>query len=109
MPLGLDAILDVLNEHVEKEFRVSRSRGGLWVELDGEKRFVSAVNALIAPIVGILEELLPVRGERVNIDLESVVLARNVAPAAMDIGAGDVLPSIAVLHLRGIGSRGEGE
>ena len=109
VPLRLDSILDVLNEHVEEKFRVSRSRGRLGVELDREEGLVSAVNALVAPIVGVLEELLPVRGKRVDIDLESVVLARNVAPAAVDVCARDVLPSIAVLHFRCLGSRSESE
>lgn len=79
------------------------------MELDGEKRLVGAVNALVAPVVGVLEELLPVQGKRVDVNLESVVLARNVASAAVDVGAGDILPSIAVLHLRRLGSRGESE
>jgi len=42
-------------------------------------------------------------------EAEPVVLAGNVAPAAVDVGARDVLPSIAVLHFRCLGSRSESE
>ena len=109
MPQGFDAVLDVLKEDVKEKFRVPRSWGGLGVELDGEERFVGAVNALVAPVISILEELLPIRGKRVDVDLESVVLARNVASAAVDVGARDVLPSIAVLHFGCLGSCSESE
>ena len=42
-------------------------------------------------------------------EAEPVVLAGNVAPAAVDVGARDVLPSIAVLHFGCLGSRSESE
>lgn len=98
----MSAVSDGSNEDVEEMFGVSRAWRGLGVELDGEPRAYRRVNSLVGTVVGVLEQLSPADWQRRGIDFVSVVLRGLVASSTESIGTGDIVTSVAVLHLLGL-------
>ena len=77
------------------------------MELNAEVRLADMPDALIADIVGVVEDLFPVLGERIPYNSVAVVLGRNVASAREKIRAWNVMAAIAELHLDSFGASGE--
>ena len=96
---GGGAIEDVLNENVEKKLGIPRSWRRFGVELDGEMGFSLAIDAFVTSVVCIPEELFPPGFETGRVDLVTVVLTRDVTPAAEGVDARDVLATVPVFHL----------
>ena len=103
------AIDDVLDEHVEQELRIAGSRSRLRVELHGKERLVDTVDTLVALVVRVAEELLPSLWKSRGIDLETVILTRDVAPSAERVRARNVVSAVTILHLGCGRASGESE
>jgi hypothetical protein len=104
---GLDLSADGSNELVKEEGGVGGSASGLGVELGAKEGLVGVGNALVGLVVGVEEERLPVGGEGVGVDGETVVLGGDVAAGGTEIDAGLVHSAVSVLHLVGLGPGGE--
>lgn len=79
------------------------------MELDTEIRAISVTNTLIAAIVGVDKEFVPVMRKSLRIDGVSVVLGCDIASSGNHVRARDVGTTVAVLHLHGVGAGSSGE
>ena len=97
--VGRGAVQNVLDENVKEEFRITRSRCRLGVELDGKEGFVDTIDAFVTVVVSVVEKLLPALRKRRSVDLESVILTSDIAPPTESVSAGDIVTAVAILHL----------
>lgn len=104
---GFSAVDHALDEDIEQELGVSRTRGGLGVELDGEVRETLSTHpdTFVGSVVGVLEQLFPSRLEGADVDFVTVVLRGDVTPAGSGSRTGNVHASVSVLHLGSLGTR----
>jgi len=98
-----------VDEDIEEELGVARTRSALGVELHTEVRLLSVVDTLVATVVGVDEELLPAVGQAVGVDGETVVLRSDVTLSSDHAGTRNVVTSVTELHLLGGGASSTGE
>lgn len=105
------SVNDALDEDIEKELSVSRTRSRLGVELNGEEGFtvLTAPDTLVRAVVGIGEQRFPAVLEGGYVDFVTVVLRGNVASTRCSAGTRNVHTTITVLHLAGLGTGSKGE
>lgn len=100
-----------MDEDIEKELSVSRTRSRLGVELNGEEGFtvLTAPDTLVRAVVGIGEQRFPAVLEGGYVDFVTVVLRGDVASTRCSAGTRNVHTTITVLHLAGLGTGSKGE
>lgn len=100
---------DVLKVLLEEVRAVHWAALGLGVELGREDGAGAVHHSLVAAVVEVDKVLLEVVGEAVGVDGVSVVLGGDVALASGQVQGRDVVGSVAVLHLDGLGADGHGQ
>lgn len=100
---------DVLKVLLEEVRAVHWAALGLGVELGREDGAGAVHHSLVAAVVQVDKVLLEVVGEAVGVDGVSVVLGGDVALAGGQVQGRDVVGSVAVLHLDGLGADGHGQ
>lgn len=105
------SVQDALDEDVEKELSVSRTRGRLGMELNGEEGLavLTAPDTLVRTVVGIGEQRFPAILESGYVDFVTVVLRGDVASTRCSAGTRKVHTTVTVLHLAGLRTGSEGE
>ena len=87
------------HKHIEQELGVAWTRRAFWMELHTEERRRLAVDTLVAVVIRIHKQLSPVGRQRRCINSIAVVLRRDITATRKLVRAGNVLATIAVLHL----------
>lgn len=101
-------LLDVLDVLVEKVRRVHRSALGFGVKLCTEDGARGVNDALVGLVVQVGEVLPPLTRQRGRVDGVSVVLGGDVTLAGGEVERWDVVGTVAVLELDGLGAGSEG-
>lgn len=104
--LGSADVLKVLLKEVRA---VHWATLGLGVELGREDGAGAVHHSLVAAVVEVDKVLLEVVGQGGGVDGVSVVLGGDVALAGGQVQGGDVVGSVAVLHLDRLGADGHGQ
>jgi len=107
--VGLLVLLDGLEVCVEKVARVERTALGLRVELGREDGTSLVDHTLVRAVVQVGEVLLPVRVHGGRVDSVTVVLRSDVALAGKKVESRDVVSTVTVLHLDGVGAGSNGQ
>ena len=94
---------------IEQITTIQRPPLGLGMELCAEDWTGAVDDALIAAIVEVDEEFLPIGWQRRRVDRVSVVLRRDVASACTKVERGDIVRAVAPFELYCLGSAGKGE
>lgn len=102
---------NALDEDIEKELSVSRTRSRLGVELNGEEGFaaLTAPDTLVRAVVGIGEQRFPAVLKGGYVDFVTVILRGDVASTRCSAGTRNVHTTVTVLHLAGLGTGSKGE
>lgn len=100
---------DVLKVLLEEVRAVHWATLGLGVELGREDGAGPVHHSLVAAVVEVDKVLLEVVGQSARVDGVSVVLGGDVALTGGQVQGGDVVGSVAVLHLDGLGANGHGQ
>lgn len=107
--LGALGSADVLKVLLKQVRAVHGAALGLGVELGREDGAGAVHHSLVAAVVEVDKVLLEVVGQGARVDGVSVVLAGDVALAGGQVEGGDVVGSVAVLHLDSLGADGHGQ
>lgn len=105
--LVLLVLLDVLDVFVEKVRGIERSALGLRMELSAEDGTGVVDQTLVGLVIEVGEVLPPLTGQCGGIDSVSVVLRSDVALASGKVQGRDVVSTVAILQLDGLGTSGE--
>lgn len=79
------------------------------MELGREDGAGGVAHTLVGAVVEVDKVLLPLAAERAGVDGVTVVLTGNVALTSGQVEGGNVVGTVAVLHLDGAGAGGQGE
>lgn len=103
-------LLDHGNVCIEKERRVERTTLGLRMELGADNVLMLVANSLIAVIVKIYKERLPIiMVKSRDIHSIAVILAGDMAAASGEVEGRNVVSTVAVLQLDGPGASRKSE
>ena len=98
-----------VDEVSEEEGRVLGPAARLGMELRGEEGPTGVDDAFVAMVVGVEEEGLPIRWQRVAVHCIAVVLWSDVALGGAKIDTGLVHATVAILHLVRFGAARQGQ
>ena len=107
--VGLLVLLDGLEVGVEQVAGVERTALGFGVELRREDGTSLVDHTLVRAVVQVGEVLLPLTAHGGRVDSVTVVLRSDVALAGEEIKSRNVVSTVAVLHLDGVGAGSNGQ
>jgi hypothetical protein len=107
--VGLLVLFDGLEVGIEQVAGVKRTALGFGMELGREDGTGLVDHTLVRAVVQVGEVLLPVLVHGGRVDGVTVVLRSDVALAGEEVESRDVVSTVAVLHLDGVGAGGDGQ